>query len=467
MQVRELVDWDGDVDVTSIAFDARKVQEGCLFFCLKGRVDGHDYAMEAVAAGAKALVTERQLDLNVPEIVVPDTRHALSVACARFYRPEKMPKIIGITGTNGKTTTTYIVKSILENAGRSVGIIGTTEVAYGSVRRPATLTTPDPVELYSTIYEMADAGVEYVVMEASAHALYLKKLDGLYFDVAAFTNLSRDHLDYFKSMDAYAAAKKLLFGRTAFAVVNVDDALGREIVRECRTPLLTYGCDNPADVFALSPKITVDGVRYVLNATDDIAEIRFSLPGRFNMYNTLCAAAIAKALGIDMHHITEGIRTLTKVEGRFNVINTAKCNIIIDFAHTDDGLKNILTTIREFAPKRIITVFGCGGDRDRTKRPLMGQVVCALSDYAIITSDNSRNEDPEAIIADITAGIEGDNYAVRPDREEAIRYALEIAEQDDIVLVAGKGAEQYTEVGGKKIPYNDEAYILRLIEVLP
>ncbi len=466
MQLKELIDaFEGDCEIGSIAFDARAVQEGALFFCLKGRQDGHDYAMEAVAAGAVALVTERKLDLNVPEIVVPDTRHALAVACARFYRPTRMPKLIAVTGTNGKTTTTYIVKSILETAGLATGVIGTTAVTYKGISRPATLTTPDPVELYSTIREMADAGVDAIVMEASAHALYLKKLDGLKFDVAAFTNFSRDHLDYFRTMESYAAAKKQLFDRTTFSVVNVDDELGREIALECGTPLLTYGCNYPADVFAIDLSMSVDGLTYVLNASDDIAEIKFNLPGRFNMYNTLCAAAIAKALGIGIKYIAAGIRTLTKVEGRFNLINTSKCNIIIDFAHTDDGLRNILTTIREFAPRRIITVFGCGGDRDRTKRPLMGKVVCALSDLAIITSDNSRSEQPEAIIRDITDGIEGDNYKTEPDRKAAIRLALEIAEQDDIVLVAGKGAERFNEVGGEKVPYNDEEYILQLIEV--
>lgn len=465
MRLKDLMECDCDAEITSIAYDARDVKEGSLFFCLKGKADGHDYAMEAVAAGAAALVTERRLDLSVPEVVVADTRKSLALACAAFYRPEKYPVLIAVTGTNGKTTTTYILKSILENAGHLTGVIGTTAVSYGSVSRPATLTTPDPVELYSTIKEMADAGVEFVVMEASAHALYLRKLDGLTFDVAAFTNFSRDHLDYFRTMEAYADAKKLLFSRTRFSVVNVDDALGREIALECGTPLLTYGCNYPADVFAIDLKMSVDGISYVLNLSDDLAEIKFNLPGRFNMYNTLCAAAVARALQIPIKNIAAGIRSLTKVEGRFNIIGTGKCSIIIDFAHTDDGLRNILTTIREFAPKRIITVFGCGGDRDKTKRPLMGKTVCALSDYAVITSDNSRTEAPEAIIRDITAGIEQSNYETEPDRKAAIKRAIGLAEKDDIVLVAGKGAEKYVEVNGVRVPYNDEEYILRLIEV--
>lgn len=465
MRLNEILNCDYQTDVTSIAFDSRAVRPGALFFCLEGEVDGHDFALQAVLKGAVAIVSVRPLGLGVPEITVRDTRAALSQACAAFYRhPERRLKLIAVTGTNGKTTTTFIIKSILETAGRTVGIIGTTAVQYGDKSEPAALTTPDPTDLYRIFAEMADFGVEYVIMEASAHAIALRKLDGLLFEAAAFTNLSRDHLDFFGDMKAYAAAKKSLFtgDQVRHTVVNVDDELGREIAVECGAQVMTYGCRYPADAFAIDLKMSIGGLSYVLNLADDIAEVKFNLPGRFNMYNTLCAAAVAKSLNIPVKHIVRGIRSVTRVDGRFNVVSTGKCGVIIDFAHTDDGLKNLLTTVREFAPKRILTVFGCGGNRDKSKRPVMGRIVTELSDFAVITSDNPRFEEPMEIIADIKRGIATDNYEVEPDRKRAILRALTLADKDDIVLVAGKGAERYQEINGVRYPYNDEEYILGL-----
>lgn len=465
MRLNEIIPCDYVTEVTSIAFDSRTVRPGALFFCLEGAADGHDFAFQAVLRGAVAIVCSRPLGLGVPEVVVKDTRAALTNACAAFWHhPERRLKLIAVTGTNGKTTTTYIIKSILEAAGYSAGVIGTNSVEYAGHSYPASLTTPDPTDLFRIFSDMADAGVGYVVMEASAHALALKKLDGLTFEAAAFTNLSRDHLDYFKTMDAYAAAKKRLFTGIAVrhAVINVDDEFGRELALECPAPVVTYGCTYPADVFAIDLKMSVGGLKYVLNLADDVAEVKFNLPGRFNMYNTLCAAATGKALKIPIKHIVRGIRAVTRVEGRFNVLFTGKCGVIIDFAHTDDGLKNVLTTVREFAPGRIITVFGCGGNRDRTKRPVMGRIVTELSDFAVITSDNPRFEEPMDIIADIKKGITVDNYEVEPDRRRAIVRALDLAGKDDIVLIAGKGAEKYQEIRGVKYEYNDEAFVLSL-----
>ncbi len=460
-----------DIEISSLAFDTSCVKKGSLFFCLEGtKVDGHDFAEEAEKNGAAAIVAQRKTKSGLPHVLVSDTRHCLSAASCRFYgEPSKKLKTVAITGTNGKTTTTYIVKSILDAAGKKCGVIGTNAILIGERKKDAALTTPDPIELNEILREMCDENVEYVVMEASAHALALRKLDGIIFDVAAFTNLSRDHLDFFENTDNYFKAKKQLFTplHSKYAVINSDDEKGREIAENCLIPFTTYGNEYPADVFSMDLSMSIDGLKYVLNLSDDIGEVKFNLPGKFNMYNTLCAAAIANALGIELKYILEGIRSLKQVDGRFNVINTSKCGIIIDFAHTDDGLRNILTTIREFAPKKIITVFGCGGDRDKTKRPVMGGVVSELSDFCFITSDNPRTEDPSLIIAEIYAGVSESkkNYAIcETDRKTAIFEAIKFADAGDIVVIAGKGAEKYQDVMGIKQPYNDEKYVMELIE---
>lgn len=458
-----------DLDVTGLACDSSKVTEGCLFFCLVGTVsDGHTFAAEALARGAAALVVERRLALDCVQIETDDARRALSVASSKFYgEPSKRLKMIGITGTNGKTTTTYILKSIIEAAGHSCGLIGTNAVEYADKKFEPTLTTPDPIDLQRNLYDMAHAGVEYVVMEVSAHALHLKKTDGIMFEAAAFTNFSRDHLDFFGTMDEYAKAKKSFFTpeHARVAVINVDDPLGVEIMRETKLNVVSYGVDAPSDVFGIDLSMSAYGLSYVINIDDSVGDVKFNLTGRFNMYNTLCAAAIAHALSIPLSAILTGIRNVKKVDGRFNIINTAKCSVIIDFAHTDDGIANILRAIKEFAPARIITVFGCGGNRDKTKRALMGKIVAQMSDYCFITSDNPRFEPPLDIILQIESGIKEigmTNYTPIVDRKEAIRAALEMAEKDDIVLIAGKGAERYNDVMGRKQPYNDEQYVLEI-----
>lgn len=470
MKIKDLgLNSDSETEITSLAFNTRFVKEGALFFCLLGKEnDGHTFAQEALNRGARAIVVERNLAIDCEQIVCDDTRLALSVASQAFYaNPSRKLKLVGVTGTNGKTTTTYILKSILEAAGKPCGVIGTTAISYNGNSFPSNLTTPDPIELNRILADMLSAGVEYVVMEASAHAIALRKLDGIMFDVAAFTNLSRDHLDFFETMDKYAEVKRSFFSplHARRAVVNVDDELGRDIALRTKLPVTTFGVDNPADVFGIDLNMSVMGLTYVINMFDQVGEIKFNLTGRFNMYNTLCAAAIAHELDIGFKDIVRGIRNLKKVDGRFDIINTTKCNVIIDFAHTDDGLRNILNSIREFAPQKIITVFGCGGNRDKTKRPIMGRVVAELSDYCVLTSDNPRYEPPLEIIRQIEEGITAthrDNYCIIVDREEAIKYAIEMANTDDIVLIAGKGAEKYQEVMGKKREYNDEKFVMEL-----
>lgn len=458
-----------DIEVTGLATDSSRVGAGCVFFCLVGKEnDGHTFAADAVARGAAAIVVERRLAIDVPQIEVDDARHALAIAAAAFYGyPSKRLKMIGVTGTNGKTTTTYIIKSIIEAAGHSCGLIGTNAIEYCGNKFDAGLTTPDPIDLHSTLKDMADAGVEYAVMEVSAHALALKKIDGIMYEVAAFSNFSRDHLDFFGDMNSYAAAKKSYFtpDHARAAVINADDGLGAEIAHETKLPTVTYGVDNPSDVFGIDPEMSAYGLSYLINMSDSVGKVKFSLTGRFNMYNTLCAAAVAQSLGFTLASVIGGIRNIKKIDGRFNIINTAKCSVIIDFAHTDDGIANILRAIREFAPARIITVFGCGGNRDKTKRAVMGKIVSQMSDWCFVTSDNPRFEPPLDIINQIVGGIKeigGTNYTPVVDRKEAIRAAIENANKDDIVLIAGKGAERYNDVMGRKQPYNDEQYVMEI-----
>lgn len=460
-----------DTEISGISHNASEVKKGDLFFCLRGSAfDGHDYAEVAAQNGAAAIACERSVNLECPCVTVPSARRALSEACAAFFgNPDREMKTFGITGTNGKTTTSYVLAEILREAGESVGLIGTNCIRYCGVSKPAKLTTPDPYELYSVMRKMKDAGVTAVVMEVSAHALELDKTRATLFDVAGFTNLSRDHLDYFGDMQSYGKAKAKLFDRrgSVCAAVNADDEFGRELLRSANIPVLAYGVKNPADVFGIELKMSAEGLEYVINIEDDIGEVKFALPGRFNMYNTLCAAAMAHLAGVSTEHILRGIRSLKRVDGRFNVINAARFSVIIDFAHTDDGLGNIITSVREFARKRIITVFGCGGNRDKTKRPVMGLLAASMSDLVVITSDNPRDEEPEDIISDVYAGVpENKRKSVyrEPDRREAIKLAFKLAEEGDIVIVAGKGAEKYQEIKGVKYDYNDEDYIMRLLQ---
>lgn len=460
-----------DVKITSLCHESQSAKEGSLFFCLRGvKSDGHEYAADAVARGASAVVCEHALDINCPQVVVPSARAAFARAAAAFYGyPSRGLKMYGITGTNGKTTTSYVLAEILREAGEEVGLIGTNCIRYCGKSIPASLTTPDPVELSRTLYEMKSAGVTSVVMEVSAHALALDKTDGITFDVAGFTNLSRDHLDFFGNMKDYGAAKAKLFvgGKSKCVAINVDDPFGKKLLSVTDARKLAYGAENPADVFGIDLSMSAEGLKYIINITDDIGEVKFALPGKFNMYNTLCAATMAKLGGADTASILRGIRALRRVDGRYNVINAEKFSIIIDFAHTDDGLGNIITSVREFAPARIITVFGCGGNRDRTKRAAMGNVAARLSDIVVITSDNPRDEDPKAIIADVYEGIPPEKKTktyTLPVRTDAIDFACGMAEDGDIVIVAGKGAERVQEIKGIKYDYNDEDYIMKLLQ---
>ncbi len=457
----------GEAQVRGLCADSRTAGEGDLFFCFCGtRTDAHEYASEAAERGAAALVCERRLPVALPQIVVPDGREAMARVAAAFYgHPERRMKMIGVTGTNGKATTTAMIASVLGEAGIPAGLIGTLGASYGNIRVAPSLTTPDPVCLFSLLREMADAGMKVAVMEVSAHALALKKEAPVRYDVAVFTNLTRDHLDFFGDMEKYAAAKKLLFTpeKCAFAVLNADDPFARGLAEGVER--VTYGLETPADAFALVESDTLRGCRALLNLQDELCEVTIPMTGRHNLSNALAAACAARRLGADPGAIARGIAK-THAEGRLEwVANVRGGDVFVDFAHTPDGLEKSLLALREHCAGRLIALFGCGGNRDTGKRAAMGEVAARHADFTVLTSDNPRYEDAYAIISEIESGFctVSDEYIVIEERERAIAYALGILAEGDILLVAGKGGEHYQEIMGIKYDYDDKTLIKKLV----
>lgn len=454
-----------DVEVTGIATDSRKVKKGDLFVCMQGvHGDGRLYADNAVEAGAVATLCEKELAYSkVPVVKVSDARRAYALASAKFFgNPAAAMKIITVTGTNGKSTTAYITAKLLEAGGYKVGLIGTMYYEYGGTKLPSALTTPDPFELHRLFSDMKAAGVQYVVMEFSAHAIYLKKLAGVCSDICIFTNLSQDHLDYFGDMKRYKAAKKSCFTPeyTRCALVNVDDACGREILSECRVPSVSYGLDNPADSFAIDVEDGARGCSFVANIMDDIVSVDCRLYGRFNVYNALAACTAARMAGVGLDEIAKCLYSLDPPSGRFNVIESGGVKYVVDFAHTPDGLYNLLKEGRKMCKGHLVTVFGCGGDRDVSKRPIMGRIAGEMSDTVIVTSDNPRTESRQSIADDITAGIRDmKKVFVELDRSRAIALAVRLAESGDVVLIAGKGSEDYIDENNVKTPYSDSVQL--------
>lgn len=452
---------DADISVTSLCHRTDRVTKGCLFICIKGgQADSHEMAYRAVYDGAKVVVVERLLpNIDATQILVANSRSAMALMAKNFYKHacQKL-KIICIIGTNGKTSTAYLARAIFEAAGYKTAVIGTNGVFIGEKRYDSELTTPDPIELHNWFAKMAEEQVKYVFMEASAHAIQLNKLDGIIVDLAAFTNLSQDHLDFFPSMKEYAACKKSFFNRqhAKVCVVNADDELGKEIIAEKRIPCVSYGHTSPSDVFALDIKDEKDGLCYVINIFDDVGVVKYpDLHGIFNAYNTLCASTIARVFGIKLPEIIKGIQSVRRIDGRNETLYRHDgLKVVVDFAHTPDGINNILSYLKKDCKGKLITVFGCGGDRDRFKRPLMGKIVSKYSDYCIITNDNPRFEPPLAIIADIECGVDI-KYEKIAERKEAILKALNSALPQDTVAILGKGAERYQEYEGRRIPYSD------------
>lgn len=449
-----------NLDILDITYNSKKVKKGSLFVCLCGEnSDGHDFAKDAERNGAAAILCEKQVQVNIPQIIVSSTRKALSKVFSCFYdNPQNKLKIIGLTGTNGKTTTSFLIKSILEESGKKVGLIGTQGAFIGKQFFQTGLTTPDPQLLFKLLKQMVDFGVEYVVMEVSAHALALDKTEGIVFEVGVLTNLTQDHLDFFETMENYKRAKFKLFegNKIKSAVLNFDDEFGRKLAETITVPFLSYSLNNPSDVFAAKIGNKNGKNKFIVNILDNVFDVESNLIGEFNIYNSLAAASVAAMLGCSTKQIKNGLEKLFGVEGRLNRFNLSNGVVaFIDFAHTPDGIEQALNAIRELKFKQIITVFGCSGNRDKDKRHKMGQIAEKLSDYVVLTTDNPRFENPELILDDIEIGMEKTAHTRFVSREQAIEFALTLAKKGDCVAILGKGAETYQDINGVNVPYND------------
>lgn len=451
---------DPGTDISSLQFDNRKVTQGALFFCVRGeKSDGHDFAPAAVEAGAAALVCEKRLDLAVPQLVVGDTRASMApiAACFNGY-PTRDMKLAGITGTNGKTTTAFLLRDILEYAGLPSGLMGTVKQVVGGVEEEVVRTTPEAIDLQASFRRMLEAGDEACVMEVSSHAMVMHRADSIDFDLAVFTNLTQDHLDFHSDMEDYFQAKRLLFAAgPGAAVVNVDDEYGRRLATEF--DCLTYSANGAAaDYSAVEVSFNAGGASFLLQSEHGDIPVTTMLPGSFNVANALAALAGAIALGVDPDEAVAGLADAGRVPGRFEPIDEGQdFAVLVDYAHTPDSVENVLRAARGLTEGRLISIVGAGGDRDRAKRPLMGRAGAELSDLAVITSDNPRSEDPAAIIEDVLAGIEDrDAVLVEQDRDAAIGLAIREAGPGDTVVIAGKGHEQGQEFeNGRKIPFDD------------
>ena len=449
---------DPELEIESVHYDSRKVSENSLFVAISGFAsDGNRFIPMARSKGAVAVVTAKKPEEDVPYILVDSDRMALAMLGCNFYRhPAKSMTMIGVTGTNGKTSTTLLLKQILEKAlGAKVGLIGTMANMVGDEVIPTERTTPESFELQGLFARMRDAGCTHVVMEVSSHAVTLDRIGGVHFDIAAFTNLTEDHLDFHKTMDAYCDAKAELFRRCSKAVINLDDHYAPRFLEAATCPVLTTSVAKDADLQAKDLELLSDGIRYTACAAEGDVAVHVPIPGRFTVYNTLTVMAIARQLDISLRDAAAALQTVEGVKGRIEVVPTPgkDYTVLIDYAHTPDGLENVLTSVRDFCRGRIISVFGCGGDRDPIKRPIMGEIGVKLADFAVITSDNPRTEDPMAIIRDILQGVKEEHgaYIVVEDRRSAIRYAMDIAKKDDIIILAGKGHETYQDIGGVKL----------------
>jgi UDP-N-acetylmuramoyl-L-alanyl-D-glutamate--2,6-diaminopimelate ligase len=447
-----------EVPVSSLAYSSRDVQPGALFFCVRGfKADGHDFAPDAVERGASALVCERPLGLGVPELVVEDARAAMGPAAARFHGdPTARLRVTGITGTNGKTTTAFLLRDVLEAAGMRTGLLGTVKQVVGGAEEPVERTTPEAIDLHLTFRRMLDAGDTACVMEVSSHALELGRAEGIRFACRVFTNLTQDHLDFHPTMEDYFLAKRRLFEGAGPTVVNVDDPYGRRIAEEA-DDALTYAIHSPdARLRAREVSFDVAGAELTVDTPEGPLALRTRLPGLFNVQNALAALGAALELGVDARVAAEALSRAARVPGRFEPVEEGQeFGVLVDYAHTPDSLENVLRAARELTRERLHVVFGAGGDRDRGKRPLMGRVAADLADRVIVTSDNPRSEDPEAILDEILAGT-GAGAVREVDRRRAIELALGEAGPGDVVVIAGKGHEQGQEFeGGRKEPFDD------------
>ena len=460
-----------DVEITSLCYDSRQVQPGALFVAIRGdHSDGHDFLAEAISRGAAAVVVERgspEVTMMVTCITVENARTSLAFLAAFFYhQPANKLKLAGVTGTNGKTTTTYLLKHICERVVWRCGLIGTVRYEIGDEILPSTRTTPESLDLQALLARMRDSGCKVATVEVSSHAISQNRIQGVEFDVAVFTNLTQDHLDFHGNIDTYFETKASLFThhllsqskKRGIAVINIDDRYGAELYSRIskKMRVVTYGVSNRADFRASNFKMEFVGTSYQLDAQERSFLVRLPLIGKFNIYNSLAALAAASALGIQTRAAVLALANAPHVPGRLELVPVKRnYQVFVDYAHTDDALNNVLRTLRDLNPNRLIVVFGCGGDRDRAKRPLMGRAAEQGSDYAIITSDNPRSENPDSILRDIEKGFQGHNYEKIVDRAAAIRRAIGMAQARDIVLIAGKGHENYQQFADRAISFDD------------
>ncbi len=448
---------DLELDIPAIHYDSRKVSPGSLFVAVTGFAsDGNRFIPMALSKGAAVVVTAKKPEGEIPYVLVASDRLALAMlGCNFFGHPARDMTMVGITGTNGKTSSTLLLKHVLEDTlGAKVGLIGTMANMIGQEEIPTERTTPESFDLQALFARMRSAGCTHVVMEVSSHAVTLDRIGGVHFDVAAFTNLTEDHLDFHKTMDAYCDAKAELFRRCGRAVINADDAYAQRMLDAAACPVLTTSVAAREGLYARELDLHAEGITFQAVLGEETAAVSLPIPGRFTVYNALTVMGVAKQLGISLSDCARSLKTARGVKGRVEVVPTPQMpySVLIDYAHTPDGLENVLSSVRDFCRGRLIAVFGCGGDRDPVKRPIMGRIGVQLSDIAIITSDNPRTEDPMAIIEDILKGVNQElgEYIVMEDRRAAIRYAMDIAEKDDIIVLAGKGHETYQDIGGHK-----------------
>ncbi len=447
----------GDLEISNVCREHEKVKKNDAFFCFsKDKATAFERCEAALKNGAAVCFSHFDFQ-NERILKTNDPRGMFAKACAAFYnRVCDTLKIVGITGTNGKTTTSYIIAEMLKRNGKKVGIIGTSGVVYGGKTYDCPLTTPDADFLHKTFKDMSDAGVEYVVMEVSAHAIEQKRIDGIKFEIGVLTNITQDHLDYFKTFDAYAQTKLSFFTKEHMkrAIICSDDNNAFNFLPKCRVPYQTYGILSPSDTFAIDILCSMTGTRFVANVCDEVVDIKTNLIGKYNVYNSLAALAVCKCLGLNSKELALGMNFINPVEGRFNVFNVDGKFVVVDYAHSPDSLMNVLTTAKSLTDKKVFVVFGCGGNRDRDKRGKMGRIAENFADFVCLTDDNPRFEEEMDIIKEIESGMKKGHF-VEPDRRVAIIKMISLARPGDIVVIAGKGAEKYQEIKGQKYPYND------------
>lgn len=470
----EVIKGNEESKVQNIRYDNRKIEQGDAFVCVKGfKVDGHSFIGDAIKKGANVLIVQEDVSVqeDITIIKVRDTRKALAIMSSNYFgNPKDKLKIIGITGTNGKTTSAFIIKSILEKAGFMTGLIGTIANYIGNKKVDAVRTTPESYELHELFKNMVDAGVEYCVMEVSSHSLELDRVYGIQFEEGIFTNLTRDHLDFHKTFENYYNAKFKLLERSNHSIINLDDPYGANIVKDIeergvKTKVSTFSIEKESDFKAFEIKSHSNGSEFKVNL-EKVEEFYINIPGEYNIYNSLGCIICAHNLNIPMDKIKEGLSDVV-IPGRCELVAKEKnlpYSIIIDYAHTPDGLENVLTTVKAFTKNRMISVFGCGGDRDKVKRPQMGKIGCELSDIVIITSDNPRSEEPMDIINDIVKPLNYDNFVIEVNRKEAIRKAMNMALEGDVIVIAGKGHETYQILKDETIHFDEREVVYDILE---